>query len=141
MRRGTFRGTMPHVYYSQRTGSNPEPEGLDLHDIKTLFVHLYDNLNDAGHFAQSFGSFCVDGPTPGVVRDVNLEILLRVRKRNLWPLSERSFTTRTIYSTSLNSFTSTSPSHLKVAFTITAVAECTGTPSTRLRGKKSSFRR
>ncbi len=35
---------MTHVYYSQRTGSNPHPDGLSLSDTLDLFKRSYIQL-------------------------------------------------------------------------------------------------
>jgi len=78
---------MPHSYYSQRTGSNPHPEGLPLGDVIDLFVRVFGQLEEDGYFSEAFGYECVDaGHVPGTVRDIDLEILLSIRKRQLWPL-------------------------------------------------------
>jgi hypothetical protein len=83
--------TTPHTYYSQRTGQNPHPDGLPLFDIVGLFVRVYDHLCDEGYFAEAFGYECVDaGSVPGSVKDVQLRLLLAVRKKNLWPIHEHS---------------------------------------------------
>jgi hypothetical protein len=82
---------MTHAYYSQRAGLNPYPNGLPLGDVKDLFVRVFDQLREDGYFHEAFGYECVDaGYIPGAVRDPDLEILLAVRKRDLWPLREQS---------------------------------------------------
>lgn len=78
-----------HVFYSMRTGSNPAKDGFSIDDLKILFHRVYDNLCEAGYFDESFGSCCVDaGPIAGKITDVTLEIFLKIRKKNLWPISE-----------------------------------------------------
>ena len=78
---------MPHTYYSQRKGTNPNLSGLPLADIVELFIRVYDQLRADGYFHEAFGYECVDaGEVEGTVRDIDLEILLSVRKRELWPL-------------------------------------------------------
>jgi hypothetical protein len=43
-----------------------------------------------GYFDESVGSNCVDaGFTEGTLGDVDLAILLVIRKKNLWPIEER----------------------------------------------------
>lgn len=80
---------MIRTYYSQRTGSNPNPYGLPLADILQLFARVYDELRSEGYFDEAFGYSCVDaGEIPGYVHDVDLKILLAVRKNNLWPIAE-----------------------------------------------------
>ena len=78
---------MAHIYYSQRKGTNPNLAGLPLADIVNLFCRVYQQLREDGYFHEAFGYECVDaGDVPGEVRDIDLEILLTVRKKNLWPL-------------------------------------------------------
>jgi len=76
---------MARIYYSQRNGINPNFSGLSLNDTVDLFVGIYDELNEAGYFAEAFGYWCVNGDISGSVRDIDREMLLRIRKRNLWP--------------------------------------------------------
>jgi len=76
---------MARTYYSQRNGTNPNSSGLSLNDAVDLFVGIYDELDESGYFAEAFGYCCVDGDVPGSVRDIEREMLLRIRKRNLWP--------------------------------------------------------
>lgn len=78
-----------HKYYSLRTGSNPNKNGFAFDGIKELFQRLYWNLSKEGYFDESFGFECIDaGKIPGKVADVNLEIVLNIRKKNLWPIEE-----------------------------------------------------
>jgi len=84
---------MGHTYYSQRQGTNPNMLGLPLLDVIDLFARVYDQLRADGFFTEAFGFECVDnGPIPGAVRDVDLELLLAVRKKALWPIRERGAT-------------------------------------------------
>ena len=76
---------MPHKYYSQRTGNNPNLTGLPLEDVIELFLRVYQQLEDDGYFSEAFGFWCVDsGYVSGKVRDVELEILLKIRKKHIW---------------------------------------------------------
>ena len=78
---------MAHRYYSQRTGTNPNPNGLPLADTIALFVRVFDQMHEDGYFHEAFGFECVDaGHIAGKVRDVELEMLLAIRKKGLWPL-------------------------------------------------------
>lgn len=78
---------MSRVYYSQRKGTNPNLKGLPLSEVIGLFVRLYQQMRVDGYFDESFGYECVDaGDVDGKVRDIELEILLTVRKKDLWPL-------------------------------------------------------
>ena len=80
---------MSHNYYSQRTGKNPNLKGLPLEDVIELFQRVYQQLEDDGYFSEAFGFWCVDADhVPGKVRDVELEMLLKIRKKHLWPVSK-----------------------------------------------------
>lgn len=82
---------MSHTYYSQRKGTNPNVTGLPLEDVVGLSRRVFDQLQEDGYFSQAFGYECVDaGHVNGKVRDVELEMLLSVRKKGLWPVSEKS---------------------------------------------------
>jgi hypothetical protein len=75
---------MSHVYYSQRTGTNPHPEGLPLHDTIDLFTRMYMQLVEEGYLTEALGFECVDaGYVEGSIKDMVLEILLAVRKNDL----------------------------------------------------------
>lgn len=61
--------------------------GLPLGDIVGLFVRVFDQLREDGYFHEAFGYECVDaGHIEGKVRDIELEMLLSLRKKRLWPL-------------------------------------------------------
>jgi len=76
-----------HIFYSLRTGSNPAKDGFSFDDLKDLFLRVYRNLSDEGYFDESFGFLCVDaGHISGKVTDIELEIFLKIRKRDLWPI-------------------------------------------------------
>lgn len=80
---------MLHNYYSQRTGKNPNLKGLPLEDVIELFQRVYQQLENDGYFSEAFGFWCVDADhVPGKVLDVELEMLLKIRKKHLWPVSE-----------------------------------------------------
>jgi hypothetical protein len=82
---------MKHSYYSQRTGTNPNLKGLPLLDVVDLFVRVYTQLENDGYFHEAFGFVCVDaGHIIGKVPNADLEILLTIRKKNLWPVPLRS---------------------------------------------------
>lgn len=77
---------MAHSYYSQRKGTNPNQSGLPLKDIIDLYIRVYDQMSEDGYFSEAFGYECVDaGHIDGNVRDIDLELLLTVRKKDLWP--------------------------------------------------------
>lgn len=78
---------MTHKYFSQRTGVNPNLKGLPLEELIGLFVRVYEQLHEEGYFDEAFGFCCVDaGEIPGKVKDVELEMLLAIRKKGLWPI-------------------------------------------------------
>lgn len=78
---------MAHTYYSQRKGSNPNQKGLPLTDLIALFARVFSQMRDDGYFHEAFGFMCVDaGHIDGKVRDIELELLLSVRKKGLWPI-------------------------------------------------------
>lgn len=78
---------MKHSFYSLRKGLNPNKDGLPLSDVKELFLRVYTQLCKDGYFVENFGFYCVDdGDVPGKVVDPELEILLSIRKRHLWPI-------------------------------------------------------
>ena len=78
---------MTHMYYSQRTGINPNLNGLSLEDTMDLFLSVFAELEEDGYFHEAFGFSCVDaGHVRGYIRDVELEMLLTIRKRGLWPI-------------------------------------------------------
>jgi len=78
-----------HTFYSLRTGSNPAKGGFAFEYLKELFKRVYGNLSEAGYFEESFGFWCVDADhIPGKITDIELEIFLKIRKKNLWPISE-----------------------------------------------------
>lgn len=78
---------MAHTYYSQRKGSNPNAKGLPLVDTIDLFVRVFTQMHEDGYFHEAFGFECVDaGTINGKIRNVDLEILLTIRKKGLWPI-------------------------------------------------------
>lgn len=82
---------MAHSYYSQRSGTNPNPKGLPFADIVGLFVRVYRRLSIDGYFSEALGFHCFDaGFIDDKVPDVDLAILLAIRKRGLWPVDERA---------------------------------------------------
>lgn len=78
---------MAHRYYSQRKGSNPNQKGLPLADLIDLFGRVFSHMREDGYFHEAFGFECGDGGyIDGKVRDIELEMLLSVRKKGLWPI-------------------------------------------------------
>lgn len=82
---------MAHKFYSHRSGSNPNLKGLPLKDFIGLFERIFNQFRQDGYFDEAFGFYCVDADyISGVVKDIELEILLSVRKKHLWPVSENA---------------------------------------------------
>lgn len=82
---------MDRPCYSLRNGINPNPNDLPLDEVVGLFVRVYEELSADGYFHEDFGFECVDaGPIDGRIRDIQLEILLSTRKRDLWPIDRYS---------------------------------------------------
>lgn len=80
-----------HKFHSMRVGSNPNKNGFAFDGIKELFQQFYWNLKKEGYFDESFGFECIDaGKIPGKLADVKFEIVLNIRKKNLWPIEEFS---------------------------------------------------
>jgi len=82
---------MAHKYYSQRKGTNPNLKGLPLSDTVDLFLRVYAQLVEDGYFHEAFGFECVDaGHIDGTIRDIELEMLLTISKKGLWPIHKAS---------------------------------------------------
>lgn len=80
-----------HKYYSDRQGLNPNANGLPLADICSLFIRVFEQLRGDGYFDEALGSWCVDaGHISGYLGDVDLEILLAIRKKDLYPIEDRA---------------------------------------------------
>lgn len=80
---------MTHKFYSHRSGSNPNLNGLPLLDCIGLFERIFYKLQKEGYFDEAFGFCCVDaGNILGTIKDIELEILLSVRKKFLWPIED-----------------------------------------------------
>lgn len=51
-----------------------------------MFLRVFSQMQEDGYFHEAFGFECVDaGHIDGKVRDVELEMLLGIRKKGLWP--------------------------------------------------------
>lgn len=80
---------MSHTFYSVRSGKNKNAKGFELPELQELFLRMYAIFKEEGYFDEYLGSSCVDeGEISGKVKDVELEILLKIRKRSLWPIDE-----------------------------------------------------
>jgi len=82
---------MSRQYYSQRKGTNPNLKGLPLEDVLELFIRVFGQLRSDGYFDEAFGFTCVDaGEVDGKIRDPELEMLLTIRKKGLWPIADKA---------------------------------------------------
>ncbi|WP_077530917.1 hypothetical protein [Vreelandella utahensis] len=78
---------MAHTFYSVRTGKNKNTEGFEFPEFLDLFFRSFRNFQDEGYFDEYLGWRCVDmGEVPGKVSDVELDILLKIRKQGIWPI-------------------------------------------------------
>jgi hypothetical protein len=78
-------------FYSIRTGKNPNSKGFELKELCELFARLYKQLSEAGYYDEAFGYYCVDaGKVAGKVPDVEYEILVKLRKKQVWPIETYS---------------------------------------------------
>ncbi len=83
----TPRARGPKIPFSMREGLNPNAQGFSLKEINELFLRLYKQLNIDGYTHESFGFWCVDEhDVPGKIADVEFDMLMSLRKKNLWPL-------------------------------------------------------
>ena len=76
-------------FYSIRTGINVNGITLDFQQVCKKFISHYNGWKHEGYFQEYLGYECVDnGPVPGILgEDIEGEIILQVRKSNLWPIS------------------------------------------------------
>jgi hypothetical protein len=79
------------AYYSVRTGKNPNAGKLELPILIRLFCDVYKILEDEGYFQEAFGYCCIDaGDVPGTLgTDIEAQILIHLRKTDLWPIHEK----------------------------------------------------
>ena len=76
------------AFYSIRTGKNVAGLRLNLKQLCGLFVSLYNGWEFEGYFQEYLGYQCVDqGTVAGKLGEhIEGEIILQVRKSNLWPI-------------------------------------------------------
>jgi len=80
---------MKHTYYSIRTGKNKHLKGLPLDQFKEVFLRQHNGLVADGYFDEYLGWWCVDqDDVPGKIKDIELEIMLKIRKRDLWLIDD-----------------------------------------------------
>lgn len=79
---------MDRSYYSQRAGRGPASATLGLQDLRRVFKAQFDQLESESYFQEFLGFECVDaGFVPGSIgTDLQAELLLTLRKPNLWPV-------------------------------------------------------
>jgi hypothetical protein len=77
-------------YYSLRTGQNPKVAGFNLEEFRDLFFRLYTKFFRNGYFDEAFGFFCHDNDIfiDGKVIDPEYEIILKIRKKNIWGIED-----------------------------------------------------
>jgi hypothetical protein len=81
---------MKRKFYSQRTGTNQNISGFSLDVVKETFLRVYAAMRRDGYFDEYLGSYCVNqGDVTGIVNDPDLDILLKVRKKDLWPIDQK----------------------------------------------------
>ena len=85
---------MERPYYSQRTGKGVQPANLDLNDLKGYFTPFFQDFEREGYFQEYLGYECVDnGFVSGLAgSDLNMEMLVTLRKKHLWPIVETLLT-------------------------------------------------
>jgi hypothetical protein len=79
---------MPHKFYSQRNGLERHPEGLPHDRIVDLFAQIFAQFEADGYFQEAFGIDCTDGFLLGKVANPQMDILLSIRKDQLWPIAK-----------------------------------------------------
>lgn len=81
---------MTRQFYSTRAGKNRNLTGFSFDTIKKLFSERYTELKQDGYFDEFLGWYCVDqGFVDGLIRNPSLDILIKVRSDNLWPIEEK----------------------------------------------------
>lgn len=68
---------MTEKYYSIRTGVNKNLKGFSFEEFKDVFIRIYDQFKR--------DDFFVEHLFRKAEKDVELEILLKIRKQKLWP--------------------------------------------------------
>ncbi|XPV54444.1 MAG: hypothetical protein ACNI3H_05635 [Halarcobacter ebronensis] len=71
-----------HTFYSLRNAENDNLKGYTLSEFLEIFLKVYETFERDGYFNEAFGFYCIDsGYEKGYIADVELEILLKIRKR------------------------------------------------------------
>lgn len=89
---GTIAFVSDKPYYSVRSGKHPTGGKLNLHDVKSLTLATYRELESQGCFWEHFGrgsSFHGDREIGLAGRDIKAFFFKRLKTPNLWPLEER----------------------------------------------------
>lgn len=81
------RAAVERVYFSSRTGLNPNAAGFPLPEVIEAFVRVFNRLQEDGYFDQAFGDYH-DMNSVGELRDIGFEVFKSLRKKQLWPISE-----------------------------------------------------
>ena len=62
---------------------------MSLESLKELFVSVWHDFYSRDYFQEYFGKSCIDGDDPGKMgEDIGSYFLRKLRKSNLWPISE-----------------------------------------------------
>lgn len=81
------------LYFSQRTGRNPDISKIDLPLLKDLFLSLYNYYFEKDYFQENIGAYSHDdfqNYYPGKLGEdyeINRMLFLKMRKNNLWPIT------------------------------------------------------
>lgn len=80
---------MKRKYYSQRRGTNPYAQGIDLHTLKKMVLTVYQDFFGKDYFQEAFGFSCIDaGDVPGSLgRDIEAAVMFKLGKSNIWPFT------------------------------------------------------
>lgn len=72
---------MVNNYYSIRTGTNKNLKGFPLEEFKEVFIRQYNRFKRDSYFDEHILRVHTD--------EIELEILLKIRKQNLWPIEDQ----------------------------------------------------
>lgn len=77
--------SLEHRYYSERNNLTDDLITYTLEDLCELFSKFFSSMWEEGFFVEAFGPLD-DYHDNGTVGDVDLEIQLTIRKKDLWPI-------------------------------------------------------
>lgn len=75
------------IYYSERKGVAKAPD-INFDMLKSIFLMIYENLDDELYFQQATGYYCVDaGHVLGLFkRDIEAYIYMKLKLDSVWPI-------------------------------------------------------